>query len=591
MKVYFDYFNQRFSLKHIATYTLITLLSCYSWGQSATNIDSLKRRLEKTTVTEERIEVLLSIIDAYSGIDDNKAIQYARTALIEADNADNEEVKANLHFILGSLYEEGGNYDQAIDNYLTSLDIYRDLSIEKEVANLYYSLGDIYKKKGLYRLSLENCLEGLKIYERLNDSAGLSDIYICMGSLYKYQNNNARALDYYNKSLNLRTGINDFEGMAVAYNNIGVVYSLEGNEDLALDYFNRSLNMFIEAGDIKNEGITLGNIAGIYLTQQKYDEALESITRSLKIHTEIGYSRGQAIQYQSLGRYYNLTGNSDLAIENMVKSFELFSILGRLEDEKEVTASLSEVYYNKGDFKNAFDYFSLYKDISDRIFNLEMMKSITLMEYEYNQSKETEIHSLKDQKRKIINTSILFALAFTIIIVALLFSQLKISNRHHSLKFKNIELEKRQIETDLELKQKELTASTIYMVRTSEIINSIVERFESAKKNLKEENIPVISNIIDDLKSSANINIWEDFEIRFLQVYKAFYENLQEKFPDLTTNEKRISAFIRLDMSTKEISSITTQSPHSINIARTRLRKKLGLANKDINLSSFLSQF
>ena len=141
------------------------------------------------------------------------------------------------------------------------------------------------------------------------------------------------------------------------------------------------------------------------------------------------------------------------------------------------------------------------------------------------------------------------------------------------------------------MKNKELAANTIYLVKKNEVINNIVDRLTAAKENLMEENVPVIGNIINDLSSNIDSDIWEDFEIRFLQVHKGFYDNLQDRFPELTTNEKRISAFLRLDMSTKEISFITNQTPHSINIARTRLRKKLGLANKDISLSGFLSNF
>ena len=63
-----------------------------------------------------------------------------------------------------------------------------------------------------------------------------------------------------------------------------------------------------------------------------------------------------------------------------------------------------------------------------------------------------------------------------------------------------------------------------------------------------------------------------------------------EKYPDLTPNEKKICAFLRLNMSTKDICAITYQSVRSIDMARFRLRKKIGL-DSDENLVSFLSQF
>ncbi|NLO49679.1 MAG: hypothetical protein GX103_00750, partial [Bacteroidales bacterium] len=82
-------------------------------------------------------------------------------------------------------------------------------------------------------------------------------------------------------------------------------------------------------------------------------------------------------------------------------------------------------------------------------------------------------------------------------------------------------------------------------------------------------------------------DVWTEFEVRCQQVHNDFYTKLNERFPNLSANEKRLSAFLRLNMSTKEISAITYQSPNSITVARSRLRKKLGL-DTDENLISFL---
>jgi DNA-binding CsgD family transcriptional regulator len=71
-------------------------------------------------------------------------------------------------------------------------------------------------------------------------------------------------------------------------------------------------------------------------------------------------------------------------------------------------------------------------------------------------------------------------------------------------------------------------------------------------------------------------------------VHIEFYEKLQSKFPDLTTNERKLCAFLRLNMTTKEISAITNQSLNSIEMARHRLRKKLNIDNSQVNLTTFL---
>jgi tetratricopeptide (TPR) repeat protein/DNA-binding CsgD family transcriptional regulator len=590
MKVGDRYNNLFFKCLFILT-TIIVLPGINSYTQEIEYSDSLLITLENKSVSGENFQLFISIANSYIGIDNEKALQYARSALMEAENKGSQPGIAEAYQVTGAIYESKDQYNLAIENYMVSYQEYADMEDETGRANLSYNLANVYKKKGFYERSFEKCLEGLGLYESLKDSLGLSNIYVCMGSLYKYQSDPAKSIEYYNKALEIRRIMKDTSGIALCLNNIGVVYSREGNSDLARDFYERSLSLFTLIDDKKNQAILYNNISNVLLTGKEFDLALDYMTRSLKINNEIGYTRGVANQYESLGRYYLLSDDTNLAIDNYLKAFDLYKGLGRLEYEKTITERLSSAYYMKGDYKNAYSYLSLNKQYGDSLFNVDKMKNIATLEFEFKQLREKEEHARTDQRTRWIISITVVILLFTLIIIVLLFSRQRIKIAQQKLRLKNIELEKGQIELDLQQKQKELAAGTIYRVRKNEILNDIITRLRSSIENLKDENIPVITNIIEDLSNSTDSHIWDEFEVRFLQVHQGFYENITSSYPDLTTNEKRISAFIRLDLSTKEISAITNQTPHSINIARTRLRKKLGLANTDTNLSSFLSQF
>ena len=99
-----------------------------------------------------------------------------------------------------------------------------------------------------------------------------------------------------------------------------------------------------------------------------------------------------------------------------------------------------------------------------------------------------------------------------------------------------------------------------------------------------------MGNPIKELESDNTQKVWKEFEMRFQNVHNDFYKRLINKFPDLSPNELRLCAFLKLNLNTKEISSITHQSINSIDIARSRLRQKLGLS-KEENLISFLAGF
>lgn len=81
---------------------------------------------------------------------------------------------------------------------------------------------------------------------------------------------------------------------------------------------------------------------------------------------------------------------------------------------------------------------------------------------------------------------------------------------------------------------------------------------------------------------------WNEFEMYFKRVDNGFFGKLEQRFPDLTPNEKRLCALIRLNLDSKEIAAMTSRTFRSVNTAKTRLKKKLGVG-ADTSLYVFLS--
>jgi DNA-binding CsgD family transcriptional regulator len=105
-----------------------------------------------------------------------------------------------------------------------------------------------------------------------------------------------------------------------------------------------------------------------------------------------------------------------------------------------------------------------------------------------------------------------------------------------------------------------------------------------------EDDRKMISRIIMDFKKGSQALNKSEFEKLFIETDEDFYKKLLDKYPSLTKNELRLCVFLRQNLSSKEISAITQQSPHSIVVARSRLRKKLGLEESQ-SISNFLIQF
>jgi DNA-binding CsgD family transcriptional regulator len=80
---------------------------------------------------------------------------------------------------------------------------------------------------------------------------------------------------------------------------------------------------------------------------------------------------------------------------------------------------------------------------------------------------------------------------------------------------------------------------------------------------------------------------WEHFTHHFDKVHSDFVVVLKEKYPSITANELKLSAYLRMNLSTKEIAQLMNISVRGVEISRYRLRKKLGISS-ETNLFDFL---
>lgn len=147
---------------------------------------------------------------------------------------------------------------------------------------------------------------------------------------------------------------------------------------------------------------------------------------------------------------------------------------------------------------------------------------------------------------------------------------------------------------DIENKKKELLSKTIMLTK----INQLCEGFQSSLMNVQCVHTKNDCNLYchaqkltSDIIKSGSKSIWNELELNFEQTNETFYKNLSLQFPNLTANERKLCTYLRLNLSTKEISTITTQTIRSIEIARTRLREKLGLKDSTVELNHFMLQF
>ncbi|MDP3443073.1 MAG: hypothetical protein Q8T08_09475, partial [Ignavibacteria bacterium] len=228
-----------------------------------------------------------------------------------------------------------------------------------------------------------------------------------------------------------------------------------------------------------------------------------------------------------------------------------------------------------------------------KIKNNQKITELTL-QYEFDKERkqqklETELIEAKHYRKELNYLLIIISAGASLLLIVFLYVL-----QHNRLRRKNLEqkmmvIEKQKLSKELEYKNKELTTNVMYLLKKNEFISTISDKLKNVYQGQKADNETVINNVILELDKSITQDTWTEFEVRFQEVHVEFYNNLSRQFPDLTPNELRLCAFLRLNMTSKEISTITYQSSESLKTARYRLRKKLGL-DRDENLIAYLTQ-
>jgi hypothetical protein len=144
-----------------------------------------------------------------------------------------------------------------------------------------------------------------------------------------------------------------------------------------------------------------------------------------------------------------------------------------------------------------------------------------------------------------------------------------------------IQLKNSQLNSDIDAKNRELGIATMNMIKKNETLNSIKQ--ELNKQNGENSVTPVI-RLID--KNINNAEDWKFFEEAFNHADKDFFKKVKELHPQLTANDLRLCAYLRLNLSSKEIAPLLNISVRSVEIKRYRLRKKISLA-REINLNDY----
>jgi DNA-binding CsgD family transcriptional regulator len=152
-----------------------------------------------------------------------------------------------------------------------------------------------------------------------------------------------------------------------------------------------------------------------------------------------------------------------------------------------------------------------------------------------------------------------------------------------------VRVKNEKLQAEIDFKNSELATSAMHLVQKGELLTKVKTELNRLTKVLDNDKAiselkKMIKVLSEDDKTDKD---WEHFAQHFDKVHRDFVVVLKEKHPTVTGNELKLSAYLRMNLSTKEIAQLMNISVRGIEISRYRLRKKLGISS-EVNLFDYL---
>lgn len=520
---------------------------CRTYAQSSEN---LILQLAKANNDTLKIDILNKLAESYTRSDMSICLDYAGEMVQLLDKQPETDRNAAKYADAAIIYLNCNVYDKALELLLKALNIFEKSGNRSSIAIIKNSMGSVYFRVNKYELALKYFQESLMDCETL----------IAQGDSTRHRN------------------------LHTFYNNIGLIYyQIDEKKILAGNYFEKAIEK-TDPHDYNSLGQYYNNIASYYYWNKKKSLAFDCAFKSLDYRKKIRNENGIAMTSYTLASLYY--GEDDMV--NAQRYLDTAMLIGEqlksnllLKNALDLRIRIAE---KEKDFQKAYTNLRQVREIEHSLINDTLLARTTTMKIEYDYTQKTALQQLEVQQAHAKTRLIAYILALVILLLILLYFLIRNRNQR-------IQLEKEKLKKDLEIRNKELTTNVMYLMRYTDMVREIIQRLIQIRPNLKIENAETIKKVIVDLQMLIKDDLWNEFEIHFNRVHLDFYKKIKESCPDLTPTELKLCAFLRLNMSSKEISSISGITVKSVEVMRTRLRKKLNIANTDINLISHLSGF
>jgi len=455
-------------------YLIILVVSFFSFVSSSQNVDSLLLVYRSNPSDLKAKNGLLSKLSwAYLYINTDSAILFAKEHFEVANKIKDKSAMIDAYNHMAIAYSMRGEYETSLKYNFEILKFDTQAKDSSEIAKTLNQIGINYQYMGDYPKALDYYYQALHIRENKKDARDIGDTYTCIGLVYYDLKDYKKAMEYLFKSLDLYKKVNDEESIAGCYQNLANVFADAKDLKTALSYYNNSYSLYKKFNNLQGISASLHNLGSINHDLKQMDSSLFYYNKATAVYEQLGDQLGIASNNVSIGTTYLDLRKPNEAISFCEQGLKLSKEIQSPESANIACFCLSEAWKQKGDYKKAYEYYTLYISERDSLVNETRTKDITRKEMQYKFDRKSVADSLKFESEKGIRDIklkqeknqrfVLYGgLILVLVFAAFMFNRFKVTKKQKQV----IELQKDLVEE----KNKEITDSINYAKRLQEAI-------------------------------------------------------------------------------------------------------------------------
>ena len=487
-------------------------------------------------------------------------------------------------------YESRFIFSEAIRLRLSADSLYSRSPDRKPYADNRFRLAKLYCRVGEYDMAYRYIVDVSRMYEEMSDYRAYLECKNILGAVSYAVRDYDRANEYFKEMAEGAEEIRDTLLNVYALTNMAVYTNSIGDSLRTNELISRSISLCKSLKDTSMLCQMYINLSASYINAADWARARECLSFAKPLLGTIA-QEGQYHHY--LGVLCFLTDRpSSEAVAHLDTALACYGQGEFFTEEQSCLAMLQEIYASEEEYGKAYDALHQYYVNHMQSGERDAVRKLFLAQNEIlDRARDEELTVQRHRQTMVfvLSVSCLVIIAFAVFFL--------LKRKAYGIRMQEVELANRALVN--EKKAQELAAKNeiaklkeLQRFNTDRLIEEMtdsLDRLGSATKDLQMRS--ELASICSQFRKIKDEDEWREVMQFVPDQDTDFYNRLIAAFPNLTINERRLCVFLNKNMTSKEISEITRQSLHSINIARGRLRSKLGITGDNMSIQEFLSKF